>query len=489
VALDTKTGQIMAMVGSADYFNNEIDGQVNVTLRPRQPGSSFKPIVYAAAFIKGYTPNTILYDAVTNFDTTGSAKYEPHNYDLKEHGPVTMRKALQGSLNVPAVKTTYLTGLDNILNLADELGYTTLKDRSRFGLSLVLGGGEIKLLEHVGAYTVFAEEGLKHEITPILKIEDKNGKVLFEYQDKKKEVIDPQYARLINNILADDESRSYIFGANSKLTLSGRPVAVKTGTTNDYHDAWTVGYTPALAAGVWVGNNNNNEMKKGADGSIIAAPIWNYFMGESLKDTAPENFTAPEEIITGKPILDGQETAETKIKIDTISGKLATQYTPDSTIKEIAIKEIHNILYYLDKNDPRGNKPKNPEADPQFKNWEEAVQRWAQEQGFDSTGNISLPTEYDNIHLEEDQPNLIIITPLPGQKIEGQQLSVDITASAKRGIKKVEYYIDNKLITIKEDISDTNINLTDLVSGIYNLIVKVKDNLENTTTKSVDFKI
>lgn len=485
VALDPKTGQIIAMVGSADYFNDKIDGQVNVALRPRQPGSSFKPIVYTAAFIKGYTPNTILYDVVTNFDTTGTNKYEPHNYDSTEHGPVTMRSALQGSLNIPAVKTTYLTGLDNILNLADDLGYTTLGDRNRFGLSLVLGGGEVKLLEHVGAYAVLSQEGVKHEITPILKIEDKNGKVLFEYKDKKKEVLEPQYARLISNVLSDDEARSYIFGAGGKLTLPGRPVAVKTGTTNDYRDAWTVGYTPSLATGVWVGNNNNSEMKKGADGSIIAAPIWNYFMRESLKDTAPENFTAPEEIVTGKPVLDGEQTAETIIKIDTMSNKLATQYTPESTIKEMNIKEMHSILYYINKDDPRGDKPKNPEDDPQFKSWEDGIINWAKNQNFELNQNIVIPTEYDNIHLEQDQPNLIIISPLPGQSIENNELNIDITASAKRGIKKVEYYIDNNLIITKNDITNTNLNISNIISGSHVLIIKVKDDLENTTLKSV----
>lgn len=485
VALDPKTGQIIAMVGSADFFNNDIDGQVNVALRPRQPGSSFKPIVYTASFIKGYTPNTILYDVVTNFDTTGNKKYEPHNYDLKENGPITLRKALQGSLNIPAVKITYLTGLENVLDLADDLGYTTLGDRDRFGLSLVLGGGEVELLEHVGAYSVFAQEGIKHDITPILKIEDKNGKVLFEYKDKKKEVLEPEYARLISNVLSDDEARSYVFGTGSKLTLPGRAVAAKTGTTNDYKDAWTIGYTPDLVAGVWVGNNNNTEMKKGADGSIIAAPIWNYFMKESLKDTAPENFTPPKEIITGKAVLDGQETAETIIKIDTISNKLATQYTPESTIKEVNIKEIHNILYYINKDDPRGVKPENPDDDPQFKNWEDSVIRWATEQGFDLNQDIQIPTEYDDIHLEEDQPNLIIISPTPGQIINNNNLKIDISASVKRGIKKVEYYIDNNLIITKNDSTDTDLNISNITSGTHTLIVKIKDDLENTDTKSV----
>ena len=456
-----------------------------MALRPRQPGSSFKPIVYTAAFIKGYTPNTILYDVVTNFDTTGTNKYEPHNYDSIEHGPVTIRNALQGSLNIPAVKTTYLTGLENILNLADDLGYTTLGDRSRFGLSLVLGGGEVKLLEHVGAYAVLSQEGIKHETTPILKIEDKNGKVLFEYKDKKKEVLEPQYARLTSNILSDDGARAYIFGAGGKLTLPGRPVAVKTGTTNDYRDAWTVGYTPSLAAGVWVGNNNNSEMKKGADGSIIAAPIWNYFMRESLKDTTPENFTAPEEIITGKPVLDGGQTAETIIKIDTMSNKLATQYTPESTIKEINIKEMHDILYYINKDDPRGDKPKNPADDQQFQSWEDSIIIWAKNQNFELNQNIVIPTEYDNIHLEQDQPSLIIISPTPDQIINNNELNIDITASAKRGIKKVEYYIDNILIITKNDITNTNLNISNITSGSHTLIIKVKDDLENTAIKSV----
>ncbi len=486
VAIDPKTGQILSMVGSVDYFNNEIDGQVNVALRDRQPGSSFKPIVYTAAFIKGYTPDTILYDVVTDFDTSKTKPYIPHNYDLKENGPVTIRKALAGSLNIPAVKTTYLTGLDNILNLANNLGYSTLKDKDRFGLSIVLGGGEVKLLEHVGAYGVLAQNGVKHELNPILRIEDKEGKILYEYKDKKKEVLNPEISKLTTNILADDNARAYIFGAGSKLTLSGRPVAAKTGTTNNYRDAWTIGYTPSLVAGVWVGNNNNTEMKRGADGSVIAAPIWNEFMREALKDTTPESFPTPEIIKTGKPVLDGQESAEIKIKIDTISGKLATEFTPLSTIKELTIKEVHNILHYVNKDDPRGDNPNNPQTDPQYTAWEESVIRWAQEQGFDPNQGQDIPTNYDDIHLSQDQPNLIIITPLPNQTITDENLSVDVTASAKWGIHQIEYYINDQLITSRSDDNNTTINISKFSNGYHTLKVVAKDDLENTKIRTVE---
>lgn len=489
VAIDPKTGQILAMVGSADFFNEEIDGQVNVVLRPRQPGSSFKPIVYLAAFIKGYTPDTIVYDTLTNFDTTGANPYQPQNYNLKENGPVTLRKALAGSLNIPAVKITYLTGLNNILDLAEKLGYTTFKNRDRFGLSIVLGGAEVKLLEHVNAYSTLAQEGIKHEISPILKIEDNNGKIIEEYQDKTTQVVNPEFVKNLTDILSDDTARSYIFGAGSKLTLPGRPVAAKTGTTNDYRDAWTIGYTPSLVCGVWVGNTNNKEMKKGADGSVIAAPIWNQFMREALKDTPVESFNKPEKIITGKPILDGQIPTNKKIKIDTVSGKLATQYTPSSTIKEINVSEIHDILHYVNKDDPRGPEPENPATDPQYYNWEAGVKAWAEKNGI-SIETANLPTEYDDIHLPQDQPNVSIISPQNKQTIKNNQLEIKLSAHANRGIKKIEYLIDNEVIAIDQSISlEKTLELEGLDSGYHNLTVNVKDDLENTGSDSVEFNL
>ncbi|MFA5754704.1 MAG: transglycosylase domain-containing protein, partial [Patescibacteria group bacterium] len=189
VAIDPKTGQILAMVGSRDYFNDEIDGQVNVTDRPRQPGSSMKPIVYAALFEKGYTPDTILYDVLTNFSTNSAQPYQPHNYSGQEIGPVTIRKALAGSLNIPAVKAIYLANINNVIDLAENLGYSTLYPRSRFGLSLVLGGGEVKLLEHANAYSAFARDGQLSPIVSILKVEDKDGKIIEEYQPSDKKAL------------------------------------------------------------------------------------------------------------------------------------------------------------------------------------------------------------------------------------------------------------------------------------------------------------
>ncbi|MCK4554757.1 PBP1A family penicillin-binding protein, partial [Candidatus Parcubacteria bacterium] len=415
ISLDPKTGQIFAMVGSRDYFAEsepedcvsgrscKFEPNDNVTIRGRQPGSSFKPIVYAAAFAKGYTPDTVLYDVVTNFSTTAK-QYEPHNYDNQEHGPVTIRKALAGSLNIPAVKTIYLAGIGNVLDLADNMGYTTLKDRSRFGLSLVLGGGEIKLIEHTNAFSAFAREGKLHPITAVLKIEDKDGKVIEEHEEEKgKKVLSAKIARLINNILSDNAARAYAFGETNWLTLGSRPVAAKTGTTNDYRDAWTIGYTPSIVTGVWVGNNDNTEMKRGAAGGTVAAPIWHDYMQKVLGDTPIEYFNQPEKITTGKPVLDGKIGGEIKVKIDKSSGLLATEYTPEHLIEEKTFSQHHSILYYINKNDPRGDPAKDPVKDPQFELWESRILDWAKEQEQELTDE-KPPTEYDNLHKPENQP-------------------------------------------------------------------------------------
>lgn len=487
VSIDPKNGQILAMVGSRDYFDDSIDGQVNVAVRPRQPGSSMKPIVYAALFEKGYTPNTILYDVVTNFSTDPANPYQPHNYNGKEYGPVTIRQALAGSLNIPAVKSIYLANINNVLDLADNLGYTTLTQRNRFGLSLVLGGGEVKLLEHVNAFSSFARDGQISPIVSILKVEDKDGQVLEEYKPSEKKVLDSKVARMINSILTDNNARTFIFGAKNFLTLGDRPVAAKTGTTNDFHDAWTIGYTPSLVTGVWVGNSDNQAMKGKADGSVLAAPIWHDYMAKVLGNTPSENFKAPDDYKTGKAILDGQIPREI-VLIDKSSGLLASSSTPPELIEERSVLANHSILYYVDKDNPTGPVPSNPADDPQFNLWENAIQKWAQKNATSSTS--TLPIGYDNLHTPENKPQIKIDAPLKNQTITSSNLEIQIEASAIRGISRTEYYINNNIwetkwgdpILFSKDISFLN-------NGFQTLKVKVCDDVDNCSEDSVNFNV
>ncbi len=486
VAIDPKTGQVLAMVGSRDYFDDEIDGQVNVAIRSRQPGSSMKPIVYAALFEEGYTPDTILYDVVTNFSTNPNEPYEPRNYNGKENGPVSVRKALAGSLNIPAVKAIYLAGINNVLDLADNLGYTTLFPRDRFGLSLVLGGGEIKLLEHANAYSAFARDGYISPIVSILRIEDKDGKVIEEYKESRKKVLTPQVARMINSILSDNEARSFTFGASNPLTLGDRPVAAKTGTTNDYHDAWTIGYTPSLVAGVWVGNSNNDKMVTGAGGSTLAGPIWHDFMKRVLGDTPTETFKEPDDYKTGKEILDGDIPLELT-KIDSSSGLLATDSTPLELIIKRMAPSHHSILFYVDKNNPTGQPLDDPSQDPQFNLWESAVAKWSDK---NATSSLELPEGYDRFHGEENKPNLKTLSPNKNETITSSSLEVRIKASAPRSIGRTEYYINNNLLgttwgepeTFSKDISFLN-------NGFHTLKVKTCDDIENCSEETTNFNL
>ncbi|MDI3496140.1 MAG: penicillin-binding protein [Patescibacteria group bacterium] len=482
VSIDPKTGQILAMVGSRDYFNNDIDGQVNVALRPRQPGSSLKPLVYATLFEKGYTPDTILYDVETNFSQT--EPYRPKNYNLKENGPVSVRKALAGSLNIPAVKALYLAGINDVLNLAEKAGYTTLYPRDRFGLALVLGGAEVKLLEHVNAYSVFAREGKVNNIVSILKIEDKEGNIIEEYKSEEKNVLGVQTSRMINNILSDNSARAYAFGERNDLVISGRSVAVKTGTTNDYRDAWTIGYTPSIVTGVWVGNNNDDEMKRGAGGSTVAAPIWNAFMSRVLGDTPVENFKAPDDYKTGKGILDG-EIPEREVKIDITTGELASGSTPPELISSLKIPEVHSILFYVNKDDPRGEAPKDPSVDPQFELWESAVLAWAEK----NATSTKLLKDFDKLHSPENIPEIKIISPYNNQDIFDDNLTVEVAASAPRGINQINYFINGSLWQTKNSNELLNEKLPPLDKGYHNLLVRACDDVNNCAEDSLDFNL
>ncbi|MEI8096877.1 MAG: PBP1A family penicillin-binding protein [Candidatus Moraniibacteriota bacterium] len=296
VSLDATNGEVLAMVGSKDYFDKSIDGNVNITIRERQPGSAFKPFAYAEAFIKGFQPESPIIDRPINFGPDGTGRpYIPRNYDGKFHGLLTMRQALSMSLNVPAVQTLALAGIADTIELATRMGITTLTDPKRYGLSLVLGGAEVKPIDIASAFSVFSQDGIRHEIKPILKIVNRASEeyVHVENNPDGVRVLDADIAQKINSILSDNVARTPIFGARSPLAFpSGTVVAAKTGTTQNFRDAWTVGYTPSIATAVWAGNNDNHPMQGGADGIFVAAPIWREFMNVALTRFPITGFTA-----------------------------------------------------------------------------------------------------------------------------------------------------------------------------------------------------
>ena len=362
VALDPKTGQILVMVGSRNYFDKEIDGNFNVTLSPRQPGSAFKPFVYATAFKKGYTPDTVVFDLPTQFQTTCDPEgrplsseinpddcYMPTNYDGIYRGPMSLRDALAQSVNIPALKTLYSQGFPILFKPQKDFGITSLTNTNRYGLTLVLGGGEVSLLEMTNAYGVFANEGVRNPYSGILRIEDKNGNVLEEFEPKPQRVISDDITLQISDILSDNTARTPAFGARSYLYIESNDVAVKTGTTNDYKDAWILGYTPSLVVGTWAGNNDNTSMEKKVAGFIVA-PMWNAFMQEILKEYPKEEFRKPPKTSEDiKPILRGVWQGGEQYIIDRISGKLATEYTPKETQEKRVLTNVHNILYWVNK--------------------------------------------------------------------------------------------------------------------------------------------
>lgn len=322
IVLDPKNGEILAMVGSRDFFDQSDDGQFNViTQALRQPGSSIKPVAYATALEKGYTAATLIMDTPTTFPGGGQEKdYAPKNYDGKFHGPLQLRFALGSSINIPAVKLLALVGIKNMLSTAYSMGISTFAptddNANRFGLSLTLGGGEVKPLELAAAYTAFANKGFKSDPIAILKITDPKGKVLFEQKEvSKKQVLSPEVAFIISHILLDNNARLITFGTNSYLNVFGRSISVKTGTTDDKRDNWTIGWTPNVLVATWVGNNDNSPMGDVASGVTGAAPIWRRIILEALKSKPSEDFVKPDNVVAvtidslggGLPV-DGQST-------------------------------------------------------------------------------------------------------------------------------------------------------------------------------------
>ena len=477
VVIDPKTGQILSMVGSRDYFDTTNDGNFNVTTAKRQPGSTFKPFVYATAFTKGYTPDTVLFDVPTEFSTncspivdqssTDPNCYSPQNYDGNYVGPISLRKALGNSRNVPAVKLLYLAGLNDSIKTAQSMGITTLTDPKRYGLSLVLGGGEVTLLEMTGAYGVFANDGVKNDTESIIQIVDPQGTVIKEYKSEPKQVIPANTARLISDVLKDNEARQPVFSPNSALYVPNYDVAVKTGTTNDYRDAWVIGYTPSITIGAWAGNNDNTPMDK-KTASLIAAPLWNEFMRSYLANKPNEPFNNPDPTPTNlKPTLRGIWQGGESYVVDKNTGLPATNSTPDSSRSERVIKSVHDILYWVDKSDPLGPKPANPYNDPEFRLWEPPVRSWAAARGlFDEIG-VSVP----NSNPTSFTPGVGMVIKINSIKTEPYNITDIVTVgfNAPGNITQADFFINNTYLA-----SVTKNPFT------YSFTPKDIDNLENS---------
>ncbi len=462
VAIDPKTGQILAMVGSKDYFgtpepagctpgkNCTFEPNVNVAIAQRQPGSSFKPYVYVTAFSKpfDYSPATMLFDVTTDFGSYNGKEYIPHNYNGQSYGPVSMRQALAGSLNVPAVKTLDLVGVDNAVQTAHSLGITS--PLSDCGLSLVLGGCEVTLLDHVAAYSVFANGGIRNPATAILKVEDKNGNTLEQYQSHPQQILDPEANYELISILTDNGARSFVFGANSPLTLPGRVAAAKTGTTQNWRDGWTMGFTPSLAAGVWAGNNDGELLKPGSDGVVVAAPIWHDFMVQALASTTPEDFPVPSgiqhvtvdsvsgllptdatpqtktEVFASYSVPTQYDNVHQKIAIDSQTGQPATNLTPPGQITYQTYTVFHS------------ERPSDP-------NWEQPVEAWALAHGYSyppTTTLAGLPTNTPS----GNGPKLNILQPSEGGIISQLPFQANISAVSNNSVARVDLYLDGQYL-------------------------------------------
>lgn len=488
VAIDTKTGQILTMVGSRDYFDKAVDGQVNVAIRDRQPGSSFKPYVYLTAFSRGYTPEMTLFDVETEFETGDGKEYKPQNYDGKFRGPLKAKEALGMSLNIPAVKVLYLAGVQNSISMAKKMGITGLNQPERYGLSLVLGGGEVKLIDHVNAFATLATGGIRHEKSAILRIEDKQGEIMEEFKQSDGErMVEEKYVAMIDHILSTNDYRAPVFGSNSPLRFDDRPVAAKTGTTNEFRDGWTIGYTPSLAVGVWAGNNDNSPMVTGADGVNVAAPIWRSFLDQTLGNYNIEQFPKYEKEETEKPVLNGELAIKEDVKVCEIPGKnnnycLANKYCLEGEIKKKDFADIHTILYYVDKNDPRGEAPKDPKSDPQFAKWEKGVEEWVKKQDKYVQGEIP-EKECKEEDFKKYLPSVSLSVP---DSVSSSHLSISADVSASYGVDSVDFYVDGEKISSSSGKPYETVYDIPLEKNNSTLEVKVelKDNNGNKDSQS-----
>lgn len=515
VIMDPKTGNVLAMVGSKDYFGKSepqgcaegsscvFEPNANAALSNRQPGSATKPIAYAAAFRKGYSPASVIMDVPTTFPGgAGQEDYKPDNYDAKFHGPTAVRFALGNSYNIPAVKVLGLVGISEVMKLAYEMGITnwepTQEAVKNVGLSLVLGGRELSLVDLVTAYSVFANNGVKNKPTYILKVTDAKGeKTYFEEKHKtQKNVLPPEDAFLISHILADNEARTAAFGANSGLRIANRTVAVKTGTTDKKKDNWTVGYTPSYAVGVWVGNNNGAVMDpKIASGVTGATPIWNRIMREILKDKPAEDFSkVPDKVValqvdalTGGLPKDGEPVRSEYFVKGTEPKATSPFYQRFNVCKD------KNTNFGEDKDVEEGKtEPKDlvafTEQDPvsgDGKNrWQDGINAWAFSQP-----NEKFKAPYIKGCAAASKKNISVqITNVPNGANVAKSFDIVIGANSESfTVVKITVLLDGKII--KEMTSQpytAKINLPD--TGEHKIRVEAVDSGGNTDSQEITVK-
>jgi len=485
MVMNPQNGEILAMVGSKDYFAPDYDGKVNVAMSLRQPGSAIKPVTYAAAFAKGYSPSTMLLDVPTKFPGGKEGEfYEPKNYDGKFNGPIQLRFALGSSLNIPAVKLLSLVGLKDMLQTAYDMGFDSLaptaENMKRFGLSVTLGGGEVRLYDLVHAYSAFANGGEKVEPVSILKVE-KDGRTLYEAkQAQKQRVLSEEVAFLMNHVLYDNNARLLTFGANSFLNMSGRSIAVKTGTTNDKRDNWTIGWSTGAVVGVWVGNNDNTPMKEVASGVTGASPIWRKIILKTWEKYKGEDFKAPSgvearqvDMISGYPEHDGYparadyfvkgtaptepDPVHTKVKVcKNDNNKLASEV-------DIARGEYDEKEYYVLKQESTA--------------WEDDIQSWIDGQGNDK---FKVPRETCSSNTET-----VIGFEKPGNhdKLSNSTFEVRLRTTTSKEIEWVKLYVDgNQRETFGgEKLVSTTISVDDNKTHELKGVVRTKDGEEKET--------
>ncbi len=496
VVVDSNTGEILAMVGSKNFSATDYDGQVNVTTALRQPGSSFKPFTYVTAFKKGYTPATLLMDAPTIFPGgIGQPDYVPVSYDGKYRGPVQVRYALGNSLNIPAVKMIALVGIKDVLQTATDMGITSLpptdETLKRVGLSLTLGGGEVKLLELTSAYGAFMNGGFRVTPLSILRVEDKDGKVLEDNRPAHGDsVLNPDLAFQMANVLSDNKARADTFGLNSLLNIPGRQVAVKTGTTNDKRDNWTIGGTPQVTVGVWVGNNDNSAMKQVASGVSGASPIWNKILKSWLTGKPVVNFTQPDDLVSvnvdnvsGMKEHDGfpshaeffvkgteptDDTVHVLLKLCKGEGNLATP-------SDVAANNFDSKEFVI-------LKEKDPFAVNGINHWQDGINAWTASQSA-TTNMYNPPTQYCN-GGSHAQMNIDFVEP------RDQTSNLDKTFHVKFSLDSVENISESHLevdgVTVKTfDNNGPYEYDASLDTGVHKLRAYAKDTQGHETERII----